>query len=159
MPVAAVDRSVLGGWVPYIQTDPNPTGPDQPPASLIPTAQPSLSPGAQIPYPYPPHAPPVIPLGLPPTPIHDMSAPQGAASLPPNYAYMQPGLMGMSIPASHLLAPPDPFPSPSSGSLNVALPGHVNQGPVPAPWSDVYPTPDPQYEGDSTYIFICLKHR
>jgi len=45
--------------------------------------------------------------------------------------------------------PPDPFPSPSSWSLNVAPPGHVNQAPVPAPWSDVYPTPDPQYEGDN----------
>jgi len=123
----------------YFPPYPNRTGPDQPPASSIPAAQPGL--GAQAPYPYPPHAPPVIPPGLPPPPIRGMSAPQGAASLPPNYAYMQPGLMGMSIPASHLLAAPDPFPSPSSGSLNVAPPGHVNQGPVPAPRSDVYPTP------------------
>ena len=149
-------------WIPHTRADPGTMGADHLPTTSIFTMQPG--PGTRIPHIYPPHPSQVHPLSSAPPHIPSMSGPRRASSL--DTATLPAGLHGRSMftntpaPLGYMGTHLYPPSSPNSGPVDAPSLDHVNQGgPLPARAPGGFATPDSNYEGNSTYLFICLGRR
>ena len=161
IPTAQMDQIApgAGAWISHTEADPSATGADQPPTTSILTTQ-TAGPDTGIPYPYPPHAPRVHPLGFAPPHIPGTSGPRRASTL--DNATLSVGVHGQSMlwsmpaPLGYVGTHPYPPSSLNSGPLDAPSPDHVNRGgPFSVRGPGEFPAPDSNNGGDSTYLFTC----